>query len=183
VFAYHEHLESSLSRLTDDEWLSMLLAGPAVDVPWRAPVLGEPRFFRGCWTTARRATLTLLYPTSIRSHWLMPHEASARRRDFMQAFRKRSALAPQPPATSGARGTETESPERSASATSGAYLRAVRPTDAELAALERGESPIDGAKIEGLRFELEVGTWRRDSERIAQGIIADAECAREPEGR
>lgn len=112
----------------------------------------------------------------------MPLEASARRRDFMQAFRKPSGLAHQPPATSGAHGNETESPERSAAATSGAYLRAVRPTEAELAALERGEAPIDGAKIEGLRFDLEVGVWRKDSERIARGIIADAECAREPEG-
>lgn len=111
----------------------------------------------------------------------MALEASARRRDFMQAFRKPSPPPQQARETSGARGDETESPEQNASATSGAYLRAVRPTDAELAALERGESPIDGAKIEGLRFELELGVWRRDSERIARAIIADAECARDPD--
>jgi hypothetical protein len=100
----------------------------------------------------------------------------------MQAFRKPSPLAQGPKRTSEAHGDVTESPERNASAASGAYLRAVRPTGAELAALARGEVPIDGSKIDGLRFELEVGAWQRDSERIAQGMIADAECVHEPDG-
>jgi uncharacterized protein DUF3160 len=42
VFAYHEHTEPSLSRLTDDEWLQNLLETPPADVPWLAPVLGAP---------------------------------------------------------------------------------------------------------------------------------------------
>jgi hypothetical protein len=33
---------------------------------------------------------------------------------------------------------------------------------------------IDGAKVEGLRFELEVGVWRGDSERIALRVVDDA---------
>jgi anti-sigma28 factor (negative regulator of flagellin synthesis) len=69
---------------------------------------------------------------------------------------------------------DRQSLEQSASSTSGTYFRAPRP-EQEPAPLARGEPIIDGAKIEGLRFELDVGVWRMDSERIAQSIIADAE--------
>lgn len=68
---------------------------------------------------------------------------------------------------------DRQSSERSASATSGTYVRAPRP-EQEAAPLARGDSDIDGAKLEGLRFELDVGVWRADSERIAQCVIADA---------
>jgi len=40
VFAYHEHLEPGLKRLTDDEWLEQTLRTPPADVPWLEPVLG-----------------------------------------------------------------------------------------------------------------------------------------------
>jgi hypothetical protein len=33
---------------------------------------------------------------------------------------------------------------------------------------------MDSAKIEGLRFELDVGIWRGDSDRIARRLIDDA---------
>ena len=72
--------------------------------------------------------------------------------------------------------------EQSASATSGTYLRAPRPSEQEAAPLARGESIIDGAEIEGLRFELDVGRWRADSERIARCVIADAEDVAETDG-
>jgi hypothetical protein len=50
----------------------------------------------------------------------------------------------------------------------------VRPTDGEADALARGEPVLDCAKIEGLRFELDVGIWRGDSDRIARCLIDDA---------
>ena len=41
VFAYHEHLEPSLNRLTDNDWQQRLQeADGAEDVPWLLPVLG-----------------------------------------------------------------------------------------------------------------------------------------------
>jgi anti-sigma28 factor (negative regulator of flagellin synthesis) len=64
---------------------------------------------------------------------------------------------------------------QSASATSGTYFRTPRPSTEEAAPLARGDAVVDGAKVEGLRFELEVGVWRADSERIARCVIADAE--------
>ena len=42
VFAYHEHGEPGLNRLTDVEWAQKLEAQPAADVPWLEPVLGAP---------------------------------------------------------------------------------------------------------------------------------------------
>jgi hypothetical protein len=91
----------------------------------------------------------------------------------MQAIRKPSVIAhlPRSPESSG---RDEQSPEQNASGTSGTYFRAVRPTDSEAAALARGQFSLDCAKIEGLRFELEVGIWRGDSERIAQRVVADA---------
>jgi anti-sigma28 factor (negative regulator of flagellin synthesis) len=106
----------------------------------------------------------------------MASSPSARGRNPMQAIRKTSLLADRLRATSASRSSEAQSPEQSASATSGTYFRAVRPTAAEAAATARGEPLIDCAKIEGLRFELDVGVWRRDSERVARCVIGDAEC-------
>jgi hypothetical protein len=40
VFAYHEHSEPGLNRLTDIEWEAQLLSMPPEDVPWLTPVLG-----------------------------------------------------------------------------------------------------------------------------------------------
>jgi hypothetical protein len=42
VFAYHEHTEPALSRLTDEEWLERLFQQPAAEVPWLEPVLPAP---------------------------------------------------------------------------------------------------------------------------------------------
>ncbi len=42
VFAYHEHVEPSLNRLSDSDWETKLQAGPAPDVPWLEPVLAAP---------------------------------------------------------------------------------------------------------------------------------------------
>jgi hypothetical protein len=95
-------------------------------------------------------------------------------RDFMQTFRKPSALAARLHGSSRADRHE-QSPEQSATASSGTY-RAVRPTVVEAAAASRGESVIDIAKIEGLRFELDVGIWRGDVEYIASRVVDDAEC-------
>ena len=75
----------------------------------------------------------------------------------------------------GASGQEHQSPEQSAAATSGTYFRAVRPTALESDAAARGEPVIDGAKVEGLRFELDVGVWRGDAVLIARRVVADAE--------
>ena len=97
----------------------------------------------------------------------------------MQAFRKTSHLAQQPHATIGASGHEAQSPRENASATSGTYFRAVRPTPAEAESVARGEPFTDGAKVEGLRFELEVGVWRGDAVLIARRVVDDAECVSE----
>jgi hypothetical protein len=94
----------------------------------------------------------------------------------MHAVRKPSLVAQRPQETAGSRRREMQSPEQSASATSGTYFKAVRPAAPEPAASARSQSPIaDGAKVEGLRFELEVGVWRGDSERIALAVVDDAE--------
>jgi hypothetical protein len=58
----------------------------------------------------------------------------------------------------------------------------VRPTPAEADAIARGargEPFSDGAKVEGLRFELEVGVWRGDPVLIAGRVVDDAECVSE----
>jgi hypothetical protein len=89
----------------------------------------------------------------------------------MHAIRKPSVVA-HLPQSSEAGSRETQSPEQNASSTSGTYFRAVRPSDA--AAQARGEPQIDSAKIEGLRFELDVGIWRGDPERMARRVITDA---------
>ena len=89
----------------------------------------------------------------------------------MHAFRKPSPLAAQLESS----GDEPQSPEQNASAMSGTSVRAVRPTDSEAAALAQGGTLIDCAKVEGLRFELEVGIWRGDPERIARNVIEDGE--------
>jgi anti-sigma28 factor (negative regulator of flagellin synthesis) len=91
----------------------------------------------------------------------------------MHAFRKTSAQ----PRTVESSGKETQSSEQSASAASGTHFRAVRPTEAEAAAVARGQSLIDCAKVESLRFEIELGIWRGDSERIAKSVIDDGEFA------
>jgi hypothetical protein len=96
-------------------------------------------------------------------------------RDFMQTFRKPSALAARLHGSS-QQDRHEPSPEQSATASSGTY-RAVRPTVAEAAAVARGESVIDTAKVEGLRFELDVGIWAGDVEYIASRVVDDAECA------
>jgi hypothetical protein len=72
-----------------------------------------------------------------------------------------------------------QSHEQSASATSGTYCRVPRASAEEAAPWVRGEANIDGAKIDGLRFELDVGVWRADSERVARCVIADAEYVAE----
>jgi hypothetical protein len=94
----------------------------------------------------------------------------------MQAIRKPFPLANQPRAAFESSELELQSPEQSPSATSGTYFKAVRPTEGEAAALARGEPILDCAKIEGLRFELDVGIWRGDSDRIARCLIDDAGC-------
>ena len=94
----------------------------------------------------------------------------------MQVIRKTSHLAHEPHATIGASGHEAQSPRENASATSGTYFRAVRPTQADADAVARGEPLLDCAKVEGLRFELDVGVWRSDPVLIARRVVADAEC-------
>jgi len=71
-------------------------------------------------------------------------------------------------------GAAQQSPEQNGSATSGTYFRAVRPTEAEAAALARGEPVIDHGQVERVRSTLKAGTWRGDSEIIAQRMIDDA---------
>lgn len=66
------------------------------------------------------------------------------------------------------------SPEQSAAATSGTYFRAVRPTEAESAAVARGEQIFDGEKVERLRSTLEAAMWRTDVELIAGRMLDDA---------
>jgi hypothetical protein len=92
----------------------------------------------------------------------------------MHAVRNSSPVAQRPQETAGFRGREIQSPEQSAAATSGTYFKALRPAP-EAAASARCESVIDAAKVEGLRFELDVGVWRGDSERIAFSVVDDAE--------
>jgi len=94
----------------------------------------------------------------------------------MQAIRKPFPLATQPRAAFESSELERLSPEENPSGTSGTYFKAVRPTEGEAAALARGEPVVDSAKIEGLRFELDVGIWRGDSDRIARCLIDDAGC-------
>jgi anti-sigma28 factor (negative regulator of flagellin synthesis) len=94
----------------------------------------------------------------------------------MQAFRKPTIQAHPPRRSSEANSDDTGAPEQNAS-TSGTYVLSVRPTVEEAAALARGEPVIDVVKVEGLRFELEVGIWRRDSARIAWHVLDDAENA------
>jgi anti-sigma28 factor (negative regulator of flagellin synthesis) len=77
-------------------------------------------------------------------------------------------------ASSQRRGVAPPSPEQSASATSGTYFRAVRPTEAEIAAAARGEPLLDSEKVERLRFTVEAAMWRSDPELIAERMLADA---------
>jgi anti-sigma28 factor (negative regulator of flagellin synthesis) len=92
----------------------------------------------------------------------------------MQAFRKPSPLATQSRPAFESSGLE--SPEQSPSSSSGTFFKAVRPTEGEQAALARGEPVVDSAKLEGLRFELDIGIWRVDTDRIAQCLIDEAGC-------
>jgi anti-sigma28 factor (negative regulator of flagellin synthesis) len=92
----------------------------------------------------------------------------------MQAFRKPSPPATQPRAPFESGPLDGPSPQPTPSATSGTYFKAVRPTEAEAAAASRGEPGYDGAKIEGLRFELDMGIWRVDSDRVASRLLDDA---------
>lgn len=94
----------------------------------------------------------------------------------MHALRKPSSSATQTREAFGDGALERQSPQQSPTATSGTYFKAVRPTEAEATSLARGEPVLDSAKIEGLRFELEVGVWHGDAERIARGVIDDADC-------
>jgi anti-sigma28 factor (negative regulator of flagellin synthesis) len=87
--------------------------------------------------------------------------------------RNQSAQNSQPQASE-QHGVLPQSPEQSDSATSGTYFRAVRPTEAEAAALARGEPIIDGSPLERLRSTIKAGTWRGDSQVIAQRMIDDA---------
>ncbi|HEU4578684.1 MAG TPA: hypothetical protein VFS67_10535 [Polyangiaceae bacterium] len=66
------------------------------------------------------------------------------------------------------------SPEQNAAATSGTYFRAVRPTEAEAAAVARGEQIFDAEKVERLRSTLEAAMWRTDLELIAGRMLDDA---------
>ncbi|HTV17077.1 MAG TPA: hypothetical protein VMG12_00360 [Polyangiaceae bacterium] len=90
----------------------------------------------------------------------------------MHAFRKPS-FANQTRDAFAANELERQSPQQSPTATSGTYFKAVRPREAEAAGLARGEPVLDSAKVEGLRFELDVGVWRGDSDRIARSVIDD----------
>jgi anti-sigma28 factor (negative regulator of flagellin synthesis) len=67
-----------------------------------------------------------------------------------------------------------QSPEQSDSATSGTYFRAVRPTEAEAAAVALGEPVIDRSQLERLRSAIKAGTWQLDLEIVAQRMIDDA---------
>ncbi|HTV22169.1 MAG TPA: DUF3160 domain-containing protein [Polyangiaceae bacterium] len=42
VHSFHEHLEPSLARLTDEQWLESLRQTPPAEEPWLAPVLAAP---------------------------------------------------------------------------------------------------------------------------------------------
>ncbi len=78
------------------------------------------------------------------------------------------------PETSEQHGVLPQSPEQSDSATSGTYFRAVRPTEAEAAALARGEPVIDRGQLERLRSAIKAGTWQADLQIVAQRMIDDA---------
>ena len=86
-----------------------------------------------------------------------------------------SPLVPRSPVSPESSRPETQSPEQNASAGSGTYFRAVCVTASEAPALARDEPVVDVAKIECLRFELDRGIWRADSEAIAHGVIDDGE--------
>ena len=88
-------------------------------------------------------------------------------------FRNHTALARQ--MQSDRQSTPQQSPEHNASAGSGTYFRAVRPTEAEAAALARGEPILDIAKLNRLRFALEAALWRSDVELIARRMLEDAD--------
>jgi hypothetical protein len=66
------------------------------------------------------------------------------------------------------------SPEQSASATSGSYFRAVRLSQADAAAVARGEPILDGEKVERLRSTVEATMWRADPQLIAERMLDDA---------
>jgi hypothetical protein len=93
----------------------------------------------------------------------------------MTAIRQRAALATARLAAIQSGGGEAPAHEQSASARSGTQFRAVRPDPAQ--ALAGAEGVLASPKLEGLRFELDVGVWRGDSEHIAQLLIDEAECA------
>jgi hypothetical protein len=93
----------------------------------------------------------------------------------MTAIRQQAALAIARQAAIQSNGGEGPAHEQSASALSGTQFRAVRPDPAEAQAGTEGV--LASAKLEGLRFEIDVGVWRGDSEHIAQLLIDDAECA------
>lgn len=88
--------------------------------------------------------------------------------------RNQSALAYSSDVTPRQRGIAPASPEQSAAATSGTYFRAVRPTEAQAAAIARGEPVIDGAKVERLCSTIEADMWRADAQVIAQRMLDDA---------
>lgn len=88
--------------------------------------------------------------------------------------RNQTALAYPSDATPIQQGVARQSPEQSASATSGTYFRAVRPTEAEAAALSRGEPVIDCAKVARLRATIAAELWRADSQIIAQRLLEDS---------
>ncbi len=52
VFAYHEHLAEGFTRLTDEDWASMLVQDPRPpDVAWMAPIVAEEVHHRGWGAT------------------------------------------------------------------------------------------------------------------------------------
>jgi len=93
----------------------------------------------------------------------------------MHAFRNPPALATRLRSASEPHRHEL-SPEQSATASSGTY-RAVRPTAPATAAGSRSEATLDLAKIEGLRFELDLGIWQPDVEYIASRVVDDSAYA------
>jgi hypothetical protein len=89
--------------------------------------------------------------------------------------RNPAALAYETGARSGQQGAPLLSPEQSNSATSGTYFRAVRPTEAEAAAVARGETVVLGDKVRRLMGAVQAGLWQLDSEMTAERMIDDAE--------
>ena len=87
----------------------------------------------------------------------------------MQTIRKPTAVARRLLGTSETLGHGVSSPEQGWSSASGPY-RAVR----RMAPPPAHARAVDDAKLEGLRFELDLGLWRGDSERIAQLVVDDA---------